>query len=203
MSNPQKYLDPFGLLCRCGVDVTGGLRHLNDTINKEWSEATDYQKRKVCFAVLNPVTGWDTELHWDREKYKYGPPLCCGIGKCKGTVTIGGKCYPMGAVNYWLWGKMGKLCGDDIGKTLKYVKWWKRIRHRQWFPDIHTIRWTIAGYYSKVEGVASDGLELKCPPCRIKDHALDYHIGWRKGIADYPKELPEWPPFPPVLLNIN
>jgi len=84
-----------------------------------------------------------------------------------------------------------------------FGQWWKLIGHIQWFPDIHTIRWTIAGYYSKVEGVASDGLELKCPPCRLKRRALDYHIGWRKGIADYPKEPPEWPPFPPVLLIIN
>ena len=195
-SNPLKHVDPFGLLCRCGEDVTWGLRGLNDKINEEWLKASEYQKRQVCAAMFNPVTGWDTELH--KPELFINESYCCGMGKCKGTVTIDGKCYPAAAVNYWLWGKMRKLCGDTFDEAYRTVIWWKRF-HRHLFPDSCTLRWVVAGYYSKIEGVASDGCELDCPPCIMKHYGLDYHIGWRKGIEDYPKEPPKITPLPPPL----
>jgi len=174
----------------CGLDITEGLQDLSDTIDKHWSGANEYQRIRACIAMLNPVTGWDTSLHFERSRYTLNTGVaCCGGGDCVGTVTVDGRCYPMADENYWLWGKMRRLCGDTYEGAMDKVKWFKRL-HGHLFPGANVVRWVAAGWHSRVAGVASGGLALKCRPCRYKDHELEYHIGWRKQIPDFPKEAP-------------
>jgi len=221
-SNPQRNVDPYGLLqwspypgtgaiigddhpaprvcpvcgkaggkCGiCGADITEGLQDLSDRIETQWSAANEYQRIRVCNAMLNPVTGWDTSLHFARSRYTVETGrACCGGGDCTGTVTIDGRCYPLADVNYWLWGKMRRLCGDTYEEAINMVKWFKRV-HGHLFPGASVVRWMAAGWHSRVTGIASDGLELECRPCRYKERQLEYHIGWRKQIRDFPREAP-------------
>jgi RHS repeat-associated protein len=127
----------------CGQDVTQQLRDLNvhfDYATRPSNMNSDERNRR-CRKRKNPVTGWDINiLH---SKLVGG-----SSGSCDGTATVSGKCYDQSAINYYLWGKICKYCGDSEDEAILRVFKWKLIRGGEWHAIQQAYDFTSAGYRS-------------------------------------------------------
>lgn len=102
---------------KCGHNVTDQLIEFNKTFNED-SQSWDKQER--CSQRLDPFLGWDI--------YVLNKKMIGGsTGSCNGTATVQGQCYDQSAINYYLWGKGCKYCGDteqeSVNRVYKYKMW--------------------------------------------------------------------------------
>ena len=62
--------------------------------------------------------GWDIDnfsfVEEDEEKLRDLSAVGCATGPCRDKVTVAGTCQFAGEVNYFLWGRMNRLCNDLV-----------------------------------------------------------------------------------------
>ncbi len=177
-SNPLNHLDPTGLKGCCGPDVTDSLRTLMAQVNKDWNSWDWWEKNRRCNGMIS-VNGWDVKQLKNRSVREKG----CGTGDCKGTVRAYDVCSDAAQVNYMLWGKMNKLCGNSLAGSLAIVVAWKKLTGRKEVAAATT--WTTMGYGGV--GKFAVGLVMKgkkdCKSCGKKSKVkFNYHWG-RDGNA--------------------
>ena len=188
-SNPSTNFDPFGLeACSCGPDITTLLRLIDAKVygqylNWQLSVSGKWQFAKACATMWHPGSGWDIhELHRQEVQYCKRNKKCkCDAPKgdqCKGTVTVSGNCYHSGAVNYYLWGKINSLCGNDLSTALKAVSLYKTLKAGLYVCEVfegddppfitEAIGWTISGYYGIISGLPPSTQPKGCKPSGCK-----------------------------------
>ena len=176
-SNPAIHYDVYGLLCGCGPDITLQLMKLNLRIDQDWTLSSYAERFARCAASSTPW-GWDILELWHESISHNRCPESKG---CLNTVTVSGKCYRQGAVNYWLWGKIHRLCdelsiGDTEGRAIGYAIAWKGTAYGHGIGR-ETEGWIRAGYHVRFGGVFST--HYICKPCVEKyKHKLHYVFGW-------------------------
>ncbi len=163
--NPVNNRDDWGLECEsCGPDVTTALWKLNQKIDRDWNNMGYAQKYWRCISMSNPVSGWDIQQFAPGSQTP--STNTCPSKNCKGTVTVGGKCYNASEVNYWLYGKLTNKCGQFNWDALGSIYGWK-IGTYHHLPSKATVGWYKAGRGSDLFNVPGDKTE-KCNPSRTK-----------------------------------
>jgi len=97
------------IACKCGADVTKLMRRLDVKITREFRRMHEDDRNAVCRHYRISTDGFDI-VSLAENDLVLGD---CGKGDCKGTVQILGRCYKGSAVNYWLFGRLTKLCGHS------------------------------------------------------------------------------------------
>jgi hypothetical protein len=67
------------------------------------------------------------------------------------SVRVDGKCYDAAAVNYVLYGLMGRLCGKKWTDLYNNLKTWKAVAYLQ-TVDEETLGWMGAGFHKTWPG---------------------------------------------------
>ncbi|MCW5551781.1 MAG: RHS repeat-associated core domain-containing protein [Verrucomicrobiae bacterium] len=105
-------------LCRCGPDLTDALRDQLDRIKAFWDGLTVYEGWQACGRIFNPIYAWDAwdmkelrDYNWQGSATRLELLMC---QKCFNKITINGKCYEAGDVNYAMLGKITDLCGYPL-----------------------------------------------------------------------------------------
>ena len=140
-----------------------------------------------CITMHEPFLGWGIRPLEERQLNVSIKGHTCPRGKMcdgtvskfkddKGTVTVSGKCYRQAAVNYWLWGRINKLCKRQLSAALDEASLWKKRAYGHW-PTKETTGWIKAGYYCRFSGVPSTQ-SVQCRPC---PHIWPYHFTYRWG----------------------
>jgi len=158
-SLPTSRYDPKGLGC-CGPDIGDKLRELMTQLERDFENLKNLSPEDaeaVCDDMVD-TTGWDI-----RELMGEGCSACtslegCGTPPCDFFIAVDGVCHLATDVNYVLWGRMNKLCGNSedfaTGFATLYttvLEWWGAIRHLTAPSESsnHTDPandWTRAGY---------------------------------------------------------
>lgn len=141
----------------CGQDVTQQLIDLSNDFDYKTdpTRMNDDERRRRCKKRRNFVTGWDINiLH---SKLVGG-----ATGSCHGTATVSGKCYDQSAINYYLWGKICKYCGDTEFEAVLKVYMWKVIRGGERRAILQAYDFTSAGFHS--------WQDFDQPPLNTNDH---------------------------------
>jgi len=114
-SNSAGGTDPTGLSPCCGVDITRHLRALWNHVGQMFNKGLNpIDQRILCVrGIMDPVRGWDIDETLFENKYTAFTRGNCGTGNCNGTVTVNGGCYRADDVNYFLWGRINKLCREQ------------------------------------------------------------------------------------------
>ena len=144
----------------CGPDVTKALKDVLVKIRNFYEPLTPPQKYRSCCAVFSFVTpdglgiNWDVtkawdinQLHWMAEKgrRKIFDASAKEYREPSRSVQISGKCYDSAAVNFVMWGLMGKLCNKEPDFLIGRVKTWKKNFYGT-VPTYETIDWIKAGF---------------------------------------------------------
>jgi len=114
-NNPLSRWDRRGLESSCcGEAIDDRLNELLRNIEL-YSNSEQYKHYFTGNGMLNPLDGWDI-----KELFDAGQPFNTETRskKCENTVTLGGMCFKVWAVNYILWGRIMALKNRLIGGTL-------------------------------------------------------------------------------------
>lgn len=143
----------------CGPNITKQLKRAVMNMKKEFNNATTGKKCNMCYAVFNYNSdvleyAWDINPLYRISPGKRGEDFkpqhllrARGWGR---SVQVGDRCYDAAAVNYVMWGTMGRLCKgyegieewDDIwGRVRRWKKW--SYGHS---PSTETRDWAYAGW---------------------------------------------------------
>jgi RHS repeat-associated protein len=113
----------------CGLDVTDNIKGGLKTLEKKFKALDVKKQREICSGVRS-VTGWDISTLIGENPKNFLTRGRCGKAGCEETVTYDGKCHWAFAVNYVLWGRINRLCHDNVTVTkerhevtLKEDKW--------------------------------------------------------------------------------
>ena len=169
----------------CGPDVTAKLIALAGVINHTWNALSAGKKIKLASETVFPPTAtqaWDTSLVGTGID---AMPCQNGTGKCKNTVTVGGKCYWQPAVNYWLAGLIFTIFNNidfewaaQTFNTLVILQTFvaKPLDHPIW-----KINWYDAGMTSIPSNVPEPNIYSSCKPCKTKAATLTWQWGFLSG----------------------
>ncbi|UDQ98455.1 RHS repeat-associated core domain-containing protein [Lentisphaerota bacterium WC36G] len=159
-NNPINYVDLKGLKANkkgcCGKNITRQLRLLSIAL-----ERAIKKNKLICnmYQYSDPEWGWDIA-----ELYKVGTgdndfsiiDDSKNTDDCKMTVQVGKKCYKAYAVNYFMWGRINKLCGKwritttlpvDLYTTYKKYKEGDHLEKSETRAAGKKL-WTVLGYYN-------------------------------------------------------
>jgi len=132
----------------CGPDVTSRLEATIRDVEHYWSNSglTQQQKCDLCEEVFryrpNAVRAWDVyDLYLMSKK---------GTREHWRSVSVNGRCYDAGAVNYVLYGVIGRLCKEtklvkNWSDIWSRVSLWKSVAYSKG-PDIEVKDWTYVGF---------------------------------------------------------
>jgi RHS repeat-associated protein len=155
------YLTARGRSGTCGEDVTQDLRDLAAQFDRIWPQRPGAENGFECTYRFSPVKGWDILPLFNKK-------VGGATGRCKGTATVSGKCYDQSAINYYLWGKICKYCGDTETQAIDTVHTWKILRGGEWLAVQQAYGFTKAGYRGWVQSFDRVPLSLlhhdKCTP---------------------------------------
>ncbi|MBE3096939.1 MAG: hypothetical protein IMZ44_07385 [Planctomycetes bacterium] len=193
---PGRRLDPSGLASHCcGPEVTELLDKMLQDIDTRWAGMDDADKQRTCTRL------WDrkgTPTQWDIQEFSSMPrggalPTVNMPGFCEGpcpsqddtecrtTVTVHGKCYDTGQVNYILWGKLNGLCGTWRVTTYTFVILYKvpNIALSGFSPHHvpEALGLTAVGYSGDLENgknIGSQHEQCKVAGCKSKLEKLEY-----------------------------
>jgi hypothetical protein len=185
----------------CGPEIMmpllATLRDVRTTFATKWNARQQYV---ACtgVATMNPVmlprtiNGWDILMLYydassDAQVYSsskwldmLAPPCCRPRNPnspedkdlCGRTVTVDGKCYAAGAVNYALWGTICNLCYNSFGLLSgeEMENKIKRYKYLTWSVDAaaEAILWSWAGwntYATSTKPVTPDRPQR--PKCQV------------------------------------
>ena len=126
-NNPVNKWDRLGLEgCYCGKDITASLDRLMHNLEESLKNNPGY-KGAVCNYknLYDPEYGWDIEELYSAGNKGGNDVFKCGGkdqgNKCSKTVMVSGKCYKVWAVNYYLFGRINSLCGEDVGTVTSAI----------------------------------------------------------------------------------
>lgn len=156
----------------CGLDVTEAMVRLKAAIDTWWATEIAANGGRPPQAYCNG--GWTDRQGryslgngWDicelaHEKSRFCEQVGCCLGPemprslpfgavasdagCRETVRVGGVCTKAHTLNYWLWGYMHRLCGDQF--------WSGEIDIYRW------TRWLDQGVREGSEAIREDPLEI-------------------------------------------
>lgn len=106
--------------CTCGVDVTTALTQMAQDVRSRFDAQSKAQKDAICSGLGNAQTNGDVyNLAFARGRDSLASGTCGRYDTvCSDTVTVDGKCFLAGEVNYWLQGLSHKLCHAHTGNAL-------------------------------------------------------------------------------------
>jgi hypothetical protein len=116
---PTNSMDPSGLQKQdcCGVDITDNLESGLKRLEKEFLQKPNEKRREICRIALlgtSALYGWDIVTLIGKLPRELLTKGNCGTGKCQDTVTVKGECHWAFAVNYILYGKINRLCKENV-----------------------------------------------------------------------------------------
>jgi RHS repeat-associated protein len=186
------WIDPWGLLGCSGPDVTRPLSATLAEVGETYRRWRFAEKLSACRALYDIRTDENgirtASVSWDmQELFRLGANRNLPSGQCDRTVSVFGKCYYAGSVNYALWGKMNSLCHGTFGRqtgtpglwsltmALGTVSVWKVIEYGD-VGDTHTqaLAFTMFGYNG---GLPSGGLTSCTVTGRAVPHER-FHWTW-------------------------
>jgi hypothetical protein len=165
----------------------GGFRRMRGYLEAIWDMVT-------LFA--NSFTAWDiTELHLYDQYIGSQYPSCAAGDDCQKTVWVGNGCFKAWAVNYSLYGLVGRLCNVPLGEVHGRISLWKTYAAILTLGTVYRLEdvepaqnWASMGYslsspwpgdQMKSQGYAY----VPCPKCAtpFQDY-LTAHVGaWTVG----------------------
>jgi integrase/recombinase XerD len=188
-NNGVNHLDALGLKkCVCGPDITQALKATLANVESSFYKISAENIQSVC-GTYREAGSWDiAELKapWGRA---LNLPNKCGHAdddnskECKLTVTVDGKCFYAGAVNYTLFGTMSRLCEHSRFTTINYVKLWKTWSN---LP----IPWPHPTYRSSVDWTKS-GMAGWIPNDEYRKRLLSDLLPSNEPAFDLPPVTPE------------
>ena len=104
------------------------------------------------------AVGWDIHNlacaeESDAMRVRQSDGNYCGVGACDNSVTVAGRCYHAGKVNYSLWGAANRVCfqktGDDAFSLDRVRNLIYRYRIARYGPQSQAeqfVRWTEFGW---------------------------------------------------------
>jgi RHS repeat-associated protein len=112
----------------CGADITQALLKLGANLAVKFADLKRVKKIEVCDLMYDAFTGWDIwelfNVDHDPAKQKNLEAPGCSTGSCRDRVTVDGACHFAGHANYYLWGRMNRLCNDFFQTNpLADAKW--------------------------------------------------------------------------------
>ena len=120
LNNPISGIDPFGLECMCGANITKSLKALKRKIEKRFYAASPEARTKGCTQYTQKISG--NGNNWDLE-FDNKAKGCPTGKKCQETVTVNGKCHNKWEVNYLLYGTIFRLCNEHSSyKEIKRMR---------------------------------------------------------------------------------
>ena len=131
----------------CGRDATAALEDVLARIERWYRAQSAERQSKLCCTAFDYWEGgpntkaskaWDIDDLYDlSKKGSFREPTR--------SVRISGQCYDSAAVNYVMYGLMGKLCDKSFDNVWSRVAKWKKWRYGH-VPDRETAAWARAGY---------------------------------------------------------
>jgi len=198
-NSPVSKVDSLGLklffdCTECGPDVTRNVdRALLRAELKFW-QADQITKHNACaslYDVLGIYFGSGGAMNaWDiTDVYEAGATpgrlfeTSCGFtrgrGKCADGLTFRGGCYHASAINYAMWGRMHKACGEasalygweedySLGTANRWAFWMKWGVHgdRRWSMTDQVLMFVEYGYNGNFAGGSTT--QLPCSPNKCK-----------------------------------
>ena len=167
----------------CGADITINLLVMVGSVQAKWNNLPFLAKVKLAEETID--LPWAANL-WDISGMAQGsaidraPPCQNGWGKCDKTVTVAGKCYLQGAVNYWLAGLIFRALGSSWFTAVRAIVfedelWW----YTMIFPPTAQKRaWFAAGKAANAAGVPAPDEFQGCGPCKVP---TGKPLSWRWG----------------------
>ncbi|TAN41633.1 MAG: hypothetical protein EPN25_04535 [Nitrospirae bacterium] len=110
--------------CRCGPDITNALFDILAQVEADYKGLSWSDRVSQCSGMIEG-TFHDAQA-WDINQLFGEAPIIRGCPKCNNcflSVTLLGRCYHGGVVNYTLWGAMKSLCGTVQGLIGSAVHW--------------------------------------------------------------------------------
>ncbi|MBN8734511.1 MAG: hypothetical protein J0L64_28515 [Acidobacteria bacterium] len=98
----------------CGKDVTQALKKLMANFHKEAKSDAGVLLR-MCHGRFAKGNGWDI-CELAHAKKEFTDDEC--RPRCPGTVLVNNLCMPAEAVNYVLWGWIGRMCHSFLGGAM-------------------------------------------------------------------------------------
>jgi RHS repeat-associated protein len=141
---------PAGIQCKCGLEIGENLRKVLDK-TRQFLDGDAKRAASICaIGRFDESVGWDIyELAWQKAKFE-DRERGCGIEGCAQTASVDGVCYHTHAINYILWGFLGKYCGMPPGINEGFVE---LHRHLHKLRDPHDpfglderLVWSRMGY---------------------------------------------------------
>ncbi|MHC4867907.1 MAG: RHS repeat-associated core domain-containing protein [Planctomycetota bacterium] len=176
------YRSAVGRRGKCGENITAPFAEVIERINDNWDYWLEYESQEArnrrCSFRKHPWVGWDIDdLNNKRIKG--------WTGSCRHTATLQGRCYHQGAINYYLWGRTGRFCGDTLGETLKDVRTWKMLIGADVDVYEQAMSFTKAGYFGQT---TFSGIRACFKNCTANNTATSedlWEVDWGR--------LPFWP----------
>ena len=165
----------------CGPEVWVPLVSLLRTVIEDYGRLPAHKKGAQWLGIGD----WDIDPLYQNTK-KIIPPNCGGPsnGPCDNTVSVFGRCFQAGEVNYTLYGVIESLIGaESLGSDLHRAYWLKKyLQNRGTFGGYNTESLMVAAGRAYVEGGNAAFLDAieKIPgrPCaKCQSARLPYH--WR------------------------
>ena len=201
-SRPATRLDPNGKKSEdccskngncCGADITLNLLLMAGDVRAGWSRLSLTAKLGLAFYTLDPITAfgaWDISGMAEGQAINNAPPCQSGTGKCNSTVTVSGKCYLQGAVNYWLAGLIYNALASSW-ETSAYASafYWEvaaNVIGRGIIPPPSPILqkwdWFVAGAQGNTAVVPPPNEFESCKPCKVRPgKPLIWQWGFLRG----------------------
>ena len=182
----------------CGADVTLNLLLMAGDVRMKWRGLSFWSKLRLAGETV--TLPWAANL-WDIVGMPWGaainnaPPCQNGTGKCNGTVTVSGKCYQQGTVNYWLAGLIYDALASDW-ETLPYAVQFDEDVFKYAVgrgvagivpgispsPVLQKLDWYQAGARGNPAGVPAPKEFEGCKPCKARPgKPLPWHWGYLQG----------------------
>ena len=189
-ANPQASPPPApatkGAGAICGPDVTGALATTLFGLETAFERLDTSEKVNLCSSLVLPTgtNAWDVdELRNRGWLARYTPPCCVPKKPCDSTVTVDGRCFYAGSVNYVIFGAMARLCwgnNSDTEDLIRSLVW----AYKGPGPTLETLRHLEKGD-GAFDGNTWAGAKNWAPS---RDWALAGLKGWPRPGAQTPAE---------------
>jgi RHS repeat-associated protein len=206
-NNSVNSSDYLGLCQKlCGDDVTQTLYNTIQDISRTFKMWKKAEKREACMSLtiwraVGMATAWDIPYLKGVGENVVPPHLKQDLfdpEPCRRTVTVAGRCYYGGAVNYVMYGHAFKLCNDEFpppfsgvadftqrGMELN-IMIWKNSAYRKFEEEEQqALDFAVSAYTGTMHAAYS----LPCTANRTRVPGRRFEWSW----APYHERLRAWP----------
>ena len=148
-NDPVNSWDYLGLSCKCGPDITEALRKTLKEVGTRFRALSVEERDRVASSFVSGG-GWDiVDLKVGRYTRACGERDATNSKECQDSVTVEGKCYYKGSVNYILYGRMFRLAEKwRIWRRLS-IGLYKGIPFYNRSPNIYpSQQWAMVGNHN-------------------------------------------------------